>query len=247
MTPDRAKKCLLQAMTCLNLQQTRAVAELFRPHVQPIQLAVTSELQVRRPHWSFRGCRVHSEFKFVLISRPASWLPLLSRTFTFELSLTGSPQANVEYDYVGKQSTPTTGLSPASPTALWAAELGLTPCPPDRDHQGRRREPQPRQACRGEIRRCHASPARRPAASRGHLQLAQQLWARRDRAPSRRSTARRPASGCGRWSTNRSARRCSTPRRSAASPRTPSATSASGRCRRCSARRRSSAPCALRG
>ncbi|MGP0062079.1 MAG: hypothetical protein ACLQGP_00570, partial [Isosphaeraceae bacterium] len=44
------------------------------------------------------------------------------RTFTFELSLAGSPRANVEYDYVGKQSIPTTGLSPASPTALWAAE-----------------------------------------------------------------------------------------------------------------------------
>jgi len=28
-------------------------------------LAFTSELQVRRSHWSFRGCRVHSE----LISR----------------------------------------------------------------------------------------------------------------------------------------------------------------------------------
>jgi hypothetical protein len=48
------------------------------------------------------------------------------RTFTFELSLAGSPRANVEYNYVGKQSTPTTGLSPASLTALWAAELGLT-------------------------------------------------------------------------------------------------------------------------
>ena len=59
--------------------------------------------------------------------RPASWLALLSRTFTFELSLAGSPQANVEYNYVDKQSTPTTGLSPASPTTLWAAELGLTP------------------------------------------------------------------------------------------------------------------------
>ncbi len=90
-------------------------------------LAFTSDLQVRRSHWSFRGCRVHSELKFVLILRPASWLALLSRTFTFELSLTGSPQANVEYDYMGKQSIPTTGLSPASPTALWAAEIGLTP------------------------------------------------------------------------------------------------------------------------
>jgi hypothetical protein len=57
----------------------------------------------------------------VLLLRPASWLALLSRTFTFELALAGSPQANVEYDYVGKQSIPTTGLSPASPTALWAA------------------------------------------------------------------------------------------------------------------------------
>ena len=84
-------------------------------------LAFTPLSQVRRPHWSFRGCRVHSELKLVLLLRPASWLALLSRTFTFELSLAGSPRANVEYDYVGKQSIPTTGLSPASPTALWAA------------------------------------------------------------------------------------------------------------------------------
>ena len=64
---------------------------------------------------------------FALMLRPASWLALLSRTFTFELSLAGSPRANVEYNYVDKQSISTTGLSPASPTALWAAELGLTP------------------------------------------------------------------------------------------------------------------------
>ena len=57
----------------------------------------------------------------MLLLRPASWLALLSRTFTFELALAGSPRASVEYDYVGKQSIPTTGLSPASPTALWAA------------------------------------------------------------------------------------------------------------------------------
>ena len=50
----------------------------------------------------------------MLILRPASWLALLSRAFTFELSLAESPRANVEYDYVGKQSIPTTGLSPAS-------------------------------------------------------------------------------------------------------------------------------------
>ena len=84
-------------------------------------LAFTSELRVGDHIGRFEA----AEFiltQFVLILRPASWLALLSRTFTFELSLTGSPQANVEYDYVGKQSIPTTGLSPASPTALWAAE-----------------------------------------------------------------------------------------------------------------------------
>ncbi len=61
--------------------------------------------------------------------RLASWLALLSTTFTFELSLAGSPRTNVEYDYVGKQSIPTTGLSPASPTALWAAEQRMTQFP----------------------------------------------------------------------------------------------------------------------
>src|SRR5271166_4730858 len=92
-------------------------------------LAFTTLLRVRRSRWSFRGCRVHSELKLVLILRPANWLALLSRTFTFELALAGSPQASVEYNYVGKQSIPTAGLSPASPTALWAAEIGLTPIP----------------------------------------------------------------------------------------------------------------------
>src|SRR5208282_5174710 len=97
-------------------------------------LAFTTLLRVRRSRWSFRGCRVHSELKPWLIVRPASWLALLSRTFTFELSLAGSPRASVEYNYVGKQSIPTTGLSPASPTALWAAELGLTPHAPESTH-----------------------------------------------------------------------------------------------------------------
>ena len=36
-------------------------------------------------------------------------------------SPTRSPSISVEYDYVDKQSIPTAGLSPASPTALWAA------------------------------------------------------------------------------------------------------------------------------
>src|SRR5260370_6657353 len=98
-------------------------------------LAFTYDGQVRRPHWTFRGCRVHSELKFVLLLRPASWLALLSRTFTFELALAGSPRTSVEYDYVGKQSIPTTGLSPASPTALWAAEHRADPIQRDRRPQ----------------------------------------------------------------------------------------------------------------
>ena len=107
------------------------------------------------PHWKFRGCRVHSFPSPQELLRPASWLALLSRTFTFELAPTRSPSISVEYDYVGKQSIPTTGLSPASPTALWAAELGLTPrcpkvhrgaampqCPPtDRRSSSTRHEP----------------------------------------------------------------------------------------------------------
>src|SRR5271157_5891790 len=54
-------------------------------------------------------------------------LALLSRTFTFELAPTRSPSISVEYDYVDKQSIPTAGLSPASPTALWAAGHRISP------------------------------------------------------------------------------------------------------------------------
>ena len=83
------------------------------------------------PHWKFRGCRVHSFPSPQELLRPASWLALLSRTFTFELAPTRSPSISVEYDYVDKQSIPTAGLSPASPTALWAAGHRIVPpnCP----------------------------------------------------------------------------------------------------------------------
>jgi len=83
------------------------------------------------PHWKFRGCRVHSFPSPQELLRPASWLALLSRTFTFELAPTRSPSISVEYDYVDKQSIPTAGLSPASPTALWAA--GHRNSPPSSD------------------------------------------------------------------------------------------------------------------
>src|SRR5438093_12688598 len=53
--------------------------------------------------------------------RPGRLLALPERTFTPELSPVGSPRAGVEYDYVGRQPVPTTGLAPASHAALWAA------------------------------------------------------------------------------------------------------------------------------
>ena len=95
-------------------------------------LGISLHLPVKGSAITLVVSRLQSSFRaqFVLILRPASWLALLSRTFPFELSLAGSPRASVEYDYVGKQSIPTTGLSPASPTALWAAIPGLTPQSP---------------------------------------------------------------------------------------------------------------------
>jgi hypothetical protein len=93
---------------------------LFGGNFHPSVTGSAATLVVSRLQSSLRA-------DFAPMLRPASWLALLSRTFTFELALAGSPRANVEYDYVGKQSIPTTGLSPASPTALWAAEQSLTP------------------------------------------------------------------------------------------------------------------------
>ena len=90
-------------------------------------LAFTPVSRVRRHSWKFRGCRVHSFPSPQELLRPASWLALLSRTFTFELAPTRSPSISVEYDYVDKQSIPTAGLSPASPTALWAAGHRISP------------------------------------------------------------------------------------------------------------------------
>ena len=104
VAPESANDCCFLSGVSLHLQVTGSATTL-----------VVSRLQ--------SSLRAY----FALRLRPANWLALLSRTFTFELSLAGSPQANVEYNYVDKQSISTTGLSPASPAALWAAEPGLTP------------------------------------------------------------------------------------------------------------------------
>ena len=93
---------------------------LFGGSLHPFVTGSAATLVVSRLQSSLRA-------DFALMLRPASWLALLSRTFTFELALAGSPRANVEYNYVDKQSIPTAGLSPASPTALWAAVPDLTP------------------------------------------------------------------------------------------------------------------------
>ena len=47
--------------------------------------------------------------------------PSPTRAFTSELSSLRSPQRDVRYNYMGKQSIPMTGLSPVKNTALWAA------------------------------------------------------------------------------------------------------------------------------
>ncbi len=48
-------------------------------------LAFTPVSRVRRHNWKFRGCRVHSFPSPQELLRPASWLALLSRTFTFAI------------------------------------------------------------------------------------------------------------------------------------------------------------------
>ena len=101
------------------------------------------------PHWKFRGCRVHSFPSPQELLRPASWLALLSRTFTFELAPTRSPSIGVEYDYVDKQSIPTAGLSPASPTALWAAGHRISPAGIERCSRSRCRSEKRSVAKRG--------------------------------------------------------------------------------------------------
>jgi hypothetical protein len=78
-------------------------------------LAFATGVRARHPHQSFRGCRVR------LMLQPGRWLAVLVRTLTLELSPGGSPRTGVEYDYVGRQPVPATGLSPASHAALWAA------------------------------------------------------------------------------------------------------------------------------
>ncbi len=50
---------------------------------------------------------------FALMLRPASWLAPFRGRLHSSLRQPRSPWISVEYDYVGKQSIPTTGLSPA--------------------------------------------------------------------------------------------------------------------------------------
>ena len=87
-------------------------------------LAFTSVSQVRRLKCR-RFCRVSfPSSTFVLMLRPASWLALLSRTFTFELAPTRSPSTASNMTTWINSQFPRAGLSPASPTALWAANRG---------------------------------------------------------------------------------------------------------------------------
>jgi len=52
--------------------------------------------------------------------------PSPARAFTSKLSSPESPQRDVEYDYMGTQSIPMAGLTPARHAALWAADKERT-------------------------------------------------------------------------------------------------------------------------
>ena len=110
-------------------------------------LAFTPVSRVRCHIGSFEAGTVHSFPSPQELLRPASWPALLSRTFTFELVPTRSPSISVEYDYVDKQSIPTAGLSPASPTALWAAGHRIFPGKNDELILDFRTHRQPRSGC----------------------------------------------------------------------------------------------------
>ena len=72
--------------------------------------------RVRGGHWSFEA----AEFTHSQVHRncygPRAGEPSFRGRY-IELAPTRSPSISVEYDYVDKQSIPTAGLSPASPTA----------------------------------------------------------------------------------------------------------------------------------
>ena len=66
-------------------------------------LAFTSDLRVRRPHWSFRGCRVHSELTSLHITARELASPPFEDVYV-RAFVAGSPRTSVKYNYVGKQS-----------------------------------------------------------------------------------------------------------------------------------------------
>ena len=91
-------------------------------------LAFTPVSRVRHHIGSFE-LRVHSfpSPQGIVTARELASPPF--EDIYIRASPTRSPSISVEYDYVDKQSIPTAGLSPASPTALWAADTDF----PDTD------------------------------------------------------------------------------------------------------------------
>ena len=73
-------------------------------------------------HVGSRVGRVTRRIRFACATARTIASPHQQGTFTVELSLGGSPQPNVDYDYAGKQPIPAAGLAPARHTALWAAK-----------------------------------------------------------------------------------------------------------------------------
>ena len=90
-------------------------------------LAFTPMSRVRQPHRSFRGSEfVPTQIRAPTTARELGSSPHHHAHHILSLVLAGSPRANVEYDYVGKQCILTTYFHP-SPTALWAAGHWMIP------------------------------------------------------------------------------------------------------------------------
>ena len=110
--------------SCVPSPEPRWTGRLQLAVASPTALAFALFAEARHPQchasWFARGlCNEADRFTFATARTVAS--PSPTRTFTIELSSTGSPHSDVDYDYTGKQPIPAAGLSPARHSAIWAA------------------------------------------------------------------------------------------------------------------------------
>ena len=114
----------LRVCPCVPPSVPRRSGWLLVTVTSPSTLAFTNSIMARLPLSHAVGSRVGRVTRlqsslYAAARRLAR--PSPTRTFTFELSPPKSPSRGVEYNYMGTQSIPMTGLQPARHTALWAA------------------------------------------------------------------------------------------------------------------------------